>query len=83
MSAADPALPVKPKYRGVSHLIALFVAVGMLFVFGTSADPGQETGAWVFGLGIIILFSGSSLYHIPNWTPEMKAKMRRVDRVAG
>ena len=55
-------------------MVFVFVSVGLLIALVLNADAAQQPGAWVFCIGMIILYTCSTLYHVPNWAPEMKAE---------
>jgi len=44
------------------------------------AASDYKAGAWVYGIGLLMLLSASAVYHIPNWRPRARQWFRRVDR---
>lgn len=70
----------KPKYRGYSHLIAAFISIFVLLLLVLYVHEEHEFGAWVYGLGVTLLLTGSAIYHVPNWSAETKPRVRRLDR---
>jgi hemolysin III len=82
MSHPDPG-PPKPLLRGVSHEIAAGVALaGLVALVLLAPGPRARTGALVYGLSLVGLFSVSALYHRPTWSPRAKLWMRRLDHSA-
>lgn len=84
-AAAHPvAAPlVKPLLRGWSHLVAFFLAVIATAVLVIASPPGRHTwSALVYGLTLCTLFGVSAAYHRPNWRPNARQWMRRLDHSA-
>ena len=77
-SAAEVA--EKPSARGWIHAIALPVALfaGLVLV-AISTTPAARWSTAVFAAAGVILFGMSALYHRFNWTPKVKAALRRLD----
>lgn len=77
----DPADPVKPRLRGVSHQIAFFVAVALGVALVVTAPAGKaRTAAVIYAVAVCGLFGISALYHRRTWaTPRSRAWMRRAD----
>lgn len=74
---------VKPRFRGVSHQVAFFAAIGacaalVLVASGTSF----VTVAVIYGTTLITLFGISALYHRPMWSPRARELMRRLDHAS-
>jgi hemolysin III len=73
----------KPLLRGVSHEIAAGVALaGLVALVLLAPGPRARTGALVYGLSLVSLFSVSALYHRPVWSPRARLWMRRLDHSA-
>ena len=71
---------VKPKLRGVPHLISAFVAIPAVYGLVQHAPAGAlSTSALIYGLSLCLLLSTSALYHTPHWEPGPRAFLRRVD----
>jgi hemolysin III len=70
---------VKPKLRGVSHLVAAIAAVlaGSQLVIASPADRRGPVVIYVAGL--IALFGVSALYHKPMWSLRVRAWLKRLD----
>lgn len=80
---SSPSRPVKPRLRGVSHLVALavFLVVGAFTVAGAPGAAARlATGIYV--AGICALFGASAVYHVPTWSPSARRRLRRVDHSA-
>lgn len=68
--------PVRGFLHGTSAIVAVF---GTIFLALSSPDWGIRTGAIVFGLAMVALYSTSSLYHAIPWRLEWKRRMQRLD----
>ena len=79
LSAEDSAA-VKPRWRGVSHLLAFGVSLlsGPLLVLA-APTIGARLMLGVYGLSLSGLFGVSALYHRPNWSPRARHWLRRLD----
>ncbi len=80
-SATDvPAIPDKPHLRGWLHLgmTPLVVAGGVLLVILAPSLAGK-VGSAVWLAGALLLFGTSAAYHLGNWSPPVKAALRRWD----
>lgn len=66
--------------RGLLHGSAAVVAVAGTLLLGTRADAGaQRIAVVVFGLGLVALYTTSSLYHSVPWSDAWKRRMQRLD----
>lgn len=66
--------------RGFIHGTAALAAVGATAFLAFSAPNwGLRTGAIVFGLAMISLYTTSSLYHTIPWREVWKRRMQRLD----
>jgi hemolysin III len=75
----DPA--DKPRLRGKIHAAGALLAIPPLIWLALQAQPGPlRVGAIVYGLSLVGLLATSGSYHVPSWSPEIKARMRRLDR---
>lgn len=83
MTLSELSARTKPLLRGVLHEVAASVAAvaGALLAFRASGARAR-TGAIVYGLSLVALFSISALYHRPNWTEKVRAVWRRLDHSA-
>ena len=74
MSHKTPPLPleeaVKPLLRGFSHAVSAPLAAAATIVLAILAggDPAKQLTVVIYGATMVLLFSGSALYHIPNWS---------------
>ena len=74
---------VAPRFRGVAHVGALFVAVpvGVALVLDTRAGVAQ-VGAAVFAASVAFMHGSSTLFHRRTWTPERKRWIGLLDHAA-
>ena len=68
--------PVRGFLHGASAVVAVF---GTILLALSSPDWGIRTGAIVFGLAMVALYSTSSLYHAIPWQLKWKQRMQRLD----
>jgi hemolysin III len=75
-----PALPVKPRLRGVFHEYAFFVslACGAALIVGAS-DGRARLAAIIYAFAVSALLGTSALYHRVTWRPKARRWMRRLD----
>jgi hemolysin III len=81
--ATDPyllpdGLP-RPLLRGLLHLGAFVVALGLGVTLVLVAGPGAAPAFAVYGLGVAGLFGVSALYHRGRWQPAVRARLQRAD----
>ncbi len=73
----------KPKLRGYFHREGFFGFLGAFVVMtAQSTDLKHFIASIAFSLGMLILFGISATYHVPHWTPEKRAFLRRLDHAA-
>jgi hemolysin III len=78
--APKPALPVKPKLRGVSHQYAFFASLGCGVALILAASDGRaRVAASIYAAAVSALFGTSALYHRVTWRPNARRWMRRLD----
>lgn len=67
--------------RGFLHGGAAVAAVAGIVILLRQAgsDVPAATGALIFGLALVAMFTVSSLYHSVPWSGEWKARLQRVD----
>jgi hemolysin III len=68
--------PVRGFLHGASAVVAVF---GTILLALSSPDWGIRTGAIVFGLAMVALYSTSTLYHAIPWRLKGKQRMQRLD----
>jgi hemolysin III len=74
---------VKPRLRGLSHLLAAGVALyGCIRLALAPAQGAQYAAALVFGVSLVLMFGVSGMYHWPTWSPAAYARLRRCDHAA-
>jgi hemolysin III len=71
---------MKPRWRGVSHLVAFGVSLltGPLLVLEAPTLTARLL-LGVYGLSLSSLFGVSALYHGPNWSPRVRQWLRKLD----
>jgi hemolysin III len=71
---------MKPALRGVSHQLAAVGAAsaGAVLVAG-APDATSRLAATIYTVSLTIMLSISAFYHIPTWSPEKRALLRRFD----
>ena len=62
--------------HGAGSLFAIFALVMMLL---SSDNPAQKAAAWVYGVGMFIMFTMSCLYHSFRYGSGVKRLFRRFD----
>ncbi len=72
---------VKPILRGVSHaaIAPLALAATIVLAVLASGDPAKQLTVVIYGGTMVLLFSGSALYHIGNWSERTREVLRRLD----
>ena len=71
----------KPKLRGVSHLVGAMGTLPAAYILIENIKAPQAIApAAVYLVGLFLLLGISSLYHVPMWTPTVRANLRRLDR---
>ena len=74
---------VKPRLRGVSHEVTFYLTAVACAVLIPLAPAGVATlAAAIYGASVVTLFGTSALYHRPNWSPQARNLMRRLDHAA-
>ena len=74
---------LKPLLRGHFHQAAFFFALGACAMLVARVHEQKSLiAALIYSLSLILLFGISSLYHRPNWQPNQRMWMRRLDHAA-
>ncbi len=82
MSAGE-VVAEKPRMRGVLHQFAAAVALGAGSVLVSMAPSERSaTGAALFAVSLVTLFTVSATYHRVNWSVPARAWMRRMDHAS-
>ncbi|MEN9923429.1 MAG: hypothetical protein RIS09_943, partial [Actinomycetota bacterium] len=69
-----------PRLRGKTHLVAApLTLVAGAFILFLNPDPSVRISVGIFILSAINLFALSALYHVGNWSPVIKQRLRRLD----
>lgn len=70
----------KPLLRGWSHVVAAVIAAALCGVMiGLAPGPWARAAMVVYAVGLIAMFTVSSLYHRGRWTPRAHHVMARLD----
>lgn len=73
----------KPRFRGVSHFYALFVAIVAAVILVATAPAGLATfAAAVYATTLVGMFAASALYHRGNWSLTTARRLLQVDHTA-
>jgi hemolysin III len=71
---------MKPRLRGVFHEAGFYAALAAGAAMVVTAEPGRgRTAASIFAGCVAVCFGASALYHRPNWTPNARAWLARLD----
>ena len=72
---------VKPRFRGVSHQWAFFVALAAGIALVIAAPAGRATlAATIYAISVVAMFGASALYHRIDWKSLAARRwMRRLD----
>jgi hemolysin III len=74
------ASAVRPRFRGVSHRIAFFLALPLAAVLGLEVQTAAgRVAAIAFGTSVAAMFGASALYHTVDWPEARRRWMRRLD----
>jgi hemolysin III len=69
----------RPQLRGLLHLVAFVVALGLGVTLVLVAGQEDAPAFAVYGLGVAGLFGVSALYHRGRWQPGVRARLQRLD----
>jgi hemolysin III len=72
----------KPRLRGVSHAVAVWIAAAAAIALYAMSPRGTGVPVLVFGACLTTLFAVSALYHRIDWRPDARQRMRRLDHAA-
>lgn len=79
----DLSAITKPLLRGHFHQAAFFFALGACaMLIAASHEARALTANIIYSLSLCGLFGISALYHRPQWKPEARMWMRRLDHAA-
>jgi hemolysin III len=72
---------VKPLLRGYSHAVTAPLALAATVVLAVMAagDTGRQVTVVIYGASMVLLFGGSALYHVGNWSQRTRELLRRMD----
>ena len=73
-------LPVKPRLRGWIHAGALPLSIlGGVILLRLCSTSAEVAAVAVYLAASIMLYGNSAAYHLGNWSPKVKATLRRID----
>ncbi|MGB0121274.1 MAG: hemolysin III family protein [Solirubrobacterales bacterium] len=75
----DPKLILKPRFRGVSHKVAFFVALVAGTGLVAAAPAGSRLPIAIYSLSLVAMFGASALYHRGKWNEKQLPWFRRLD----
>ena len=79
-AALMEAYLARPVLRGISHVIAAFVAlIGMFVLVVQAGAPLQFVASAIYGAGLTASLGVSALYHRIRWRPRAHAWIRKLD----
>ncbi|NMO19062.1 hemolysin III [Pyxidicoccus fallax] len=74
---------VKPRLRGLSHLLAAVAAIaGCIHLALAPVQGAPYLAAQVFGVSLVLMFGASGLYHVPTWSAAACRWLQRLDHAA-
>jgi hemolysin III len=73
-------LMIKPKWRGWIHTVTapLALAAGIVLLI-LAPTPDRKIASAVYAFTGVLLFGISAVYHRGNWSPSVKAVLKRLD----
>lgn len=77
----DAVTPIRPRLRGWLHAAMVPLALAGVWVLAqstTTAGP-KRLSVLVFGACLVGLYTTSSLYHLPRWSPRARYVLSRCD----
>jgi len=71
----------KPLLRGWFHPFAALASLvaTVVLLYRSVHDLPRFVSLLIFGLSMVLLFVVSSVYHIGNWSPKVRAALRAID----
>ena len=80
LTVAGPLVLPKPVLRGWSHLVATLAAIALApIVIALGPGGADRAVVSVYALAVVGVFGVSAAYHRFDWTPRVKAVIRRLD----
>ena len=80
LTVAGPLTLPKPVFRGWSHALAALAATALApIVIALGPGGADRAVVAVYALAVIGVFAVSAAYHRFDWTPPVKAAIRRLD----
>ncbi len=79
-SSPSEIVAPRPRLRGVSHAWAILFAIPAVVRLAHAARTERALLATsIYGVGLVLLFAVSAVYHRIDWSPAARARMRKVD----
>ena len=75
------AVPAKPRWRGLLHLVAFPVSIltGAVLLLAVADTTAERWSCLVYTAAAAVLFGVSALYHRGRWDVRTLARLRRLD----
>lgn len=70
---------IKPKLRGVLHLIGALIALPAGVLLCQHASEALQNAALIYSASLVCLLATSATYHVPDWSPARRALLRKLD----
>jgi len=71
---------IRPRLRGVADYYVTAAAIPAVALLISAARPGAATtAATVYGVCLVALLIGSTLYHMPHWSVRSLLWLQRID----
>lgn len=70
---------IKPRFRGLIHLVSFFVSLTLAPLLLAIASAPVRAAVAVYSISLSALFGTSALYHRIDWTPQVRAWLRKLD----
>ncbi|MGO4454266.1 PAQR family membrane homeostasis protein TrhA [Arthrobacter sp. RAF14] len=80
LAARAEMLAIKPAWRGWIHAVAAPLALAAsIILICLAPTPDRKIVSAVYALTGLMLFTVSAVYHRGNWSPKVKAILKRLD----
>lgn len=75
-----PGLDLKPSWRGWLHAAAApLVLIAGIFLVAFAPSTAAKVTCAIYVITGVMLFATSALYHRGNWSPNVRATLKRLD----
>jgi hemolysin III len=79
MSSQDNQDLVKPKLRGVLHLIGALIALPAVVALYRQSSDALSFASLIYSISLVGLLATSATYHVPDWSPKRRGLLRKID----